>query len=113
MCAPWVSSSHDNTRNSLELNHLAGVSHGPFPEFRSRLLAGGSAGELFDFADPESVVSKRYEDSLRIALQYGVRITYCASIDDQLISMEVRQSDLVLRGCLPLTRNPVCNIFDR
>lgn len=44
--------------------------------------------ELYDFADPESTISKRYEDSLRVALKYGVKITYCGSIDDQLVSME-------------------------
>lgn len=36
------------------------------------------------------MVSKRYEDSLRVALKYGVRVTFCGSIDDQLVSMEVR-----------------------
>lgn len=68
---------------------LAGVSLGPFSDYKSRLFSG-SAGELFEFADPESIVSKRYEDSLRIAMSYGVRVTYCGSIDDQLVSMEVR-----------------------
>lgn len=67
----------------------AGVSLGPFADYKSRLFSG-SAGELFEFADPESTVSKRYEDALRAALNYGVRVTYCGSIDDQLISMEVR-----------------------
>ncbi|RDW88512.1 hypothetical protein BP6252_00544 [Coleophoma cylindrospora] len=66
---------------------MAGVSLGPFSDYKSRLFSG-SAGELFDFANPESVVSKRYEDSLRTILKYGVRVTYCGSIDDQLISME-------------------------
>ncbi|KAL3417736.1 hypothetical protein PVAG01_10746 [Phlyctema vagabunda] len=66
---------------------MAGVSLGPFADYKSRLFSG-SAGELFEFADPESVVSKRYQDSLRVALAYGVRVTYCGSIDDQLISME-------------------------
>jgi len=63
------------------------VSLGPFPDYKSRLFSG-SAGELFEFADPESTVSKRYEDSLRVAVKYGVKITYCGSIDDQLVSME-------------------------
>lgn len=66
---------------------MAGVSLGPFPDYKSRLFSG-SAGELFDFADPESTVSKRYEDALRTVLKYGVRVMYCGSIDDQLISME-------------------------
>ncbi|KAF4626996.1 hypothetical protein G7Y89_g11156 [Cudoniella acicularis] len=66
---------------------MAGVSLGPFPDYKSRLFSG-SAGELFEFADPESVVSKRYEDSLRVAMKYGVKVTYCGSIDDQLVSLE-------------------------
>lgn len=67
---------------------MAGVSLGPFSDYKSRLFSG-SAGELFDFANPESTVSKRYEDSLKVCLKYGTRITYCGSIDDQLVSMEV------------------------
>ncbi|TVY84228.1 Uncharacterized protein LSUE1_G000542 [Lachnellula suecica] len=66
---------------------MAGVSLGPFPEYKSRML-GASATELFEFANPESPVSKRYEDSLRVVLKYGVRITYCGSLDDQVVPME-------------------------
>ncbi|RFU34962.1 hypothetical protein B7463_g1417, partial [Scytalidium lignicola] len=66
---------------------MAGVSLGPFADYKSRLISG-SAGELFDFANPESAVSKRYEDSLRVVLNYGVRVTFCGSIDDQLVSLE-------------------------
>lgn len=83
---------------------MASVSLGPFSDYKSRLF-GESTTELFEFANPESTVSKRlvvlptsyrnsnlnisrYEDSLRICLQYGVRITYCGSIDDQLVSLE-------------------------
>lgn len=68
---------------------MAGVSLGPFSDYKSRLFSG-SAGELFEFANHESDVSKRYEDSLRVAVKYGTRIVYCGSIDDQLVSMEVR-----------------------
>lgn len=67
---------------------LAGVSLGPFADYKSRFISG-SAGEIFEFADPESVISKRLEDSLRVAVKYGARITYVGSIDDQLVSMEV------------------------
>lgn len=66
---------------------MAGVSLGPFIEFKSRLI-GGSAGELFEFADSESEISKRYEKALRDLVTYGGRILFCGSIDDQLISME-------------------------
>ncbi|TAQ85093.1 hypothetical protein B7494_g6581 [Chlorociboria aeruginascens] len=52
---------------------MAGVSLGPFADYKSRLFSG-SAGELFEFADPESVVSKRYEDSLRVSVKYGSSI---------------------------------------
>ncbi|KAI9836323.1 MAG: hypothetical protein M1837_003411 [Sclerophora amabilis] len=67
---------------------MAGVNLGPFPDYKSRLWSG-TAGELFDFANSQSVVSKRYEDALRIAVKHGVRILYVGSIDDQLISLEV------------------------
>lgn len=67
---------------------MAGVSLGPFSDYKSRLFSG-SAGELFEFANPESVVSKRYEESLKVVLKYGTKITYCGSIDDQLVSLEV------------------------
>ncbi|KAI9795742.1 MAG: hypothetical protein M1833_006835 [Piccolia ochrophora] len=66
---------------------MAGVNLGPFPDYKSRLFSG-SAGELFEFSKPQSVVSQRYEDALRIAVKYGVRILYVGSIDDQLVSLE-------------------------
>ncbi|KAH6723900.1 hypothetical protein BKA61DRAFT_587317 [Leptodontidium sp. MPI-SDFR-AT-0119] len=75
------------TTGKIGICAMAGVSLGPFADYKSRLFSG-SAGELFEFANPESVVSKRYEDSLKVAVKYGVRITYCGSIDDQLVSME-------------------------
>ncbi|KAK0124235.1 hypothetical protein ONS95_009210 [Cadophora gregata] len=75
------------TTGKIGICAMAGVSLGPFADYKSRLFSG-SAGELFEFANPESAVSKRYEDSLKVAVKYGVRITYCGSIDDQLVSME-------------------------
>ncbi len=86
ICA--MGKSFQNAILFLLMSLLAGVSLGPFPDYKSKLFSG-SAGELFEFADPESSVSKRYEDALRVAVKYGVRITYCGSIDDQLVSMEV------------------------
>lgn len=68
---------------------MAGVNLGPFPEYRSRFF-GGSAGELFEFSRPESMVSQKYQGALRVVLNYGVRIVYVGSIDDQLVSLEVR-----------------------
>ncbi|KAI9794741.1 MAG: hypothetical protein M1835_006372 [Candelina submexicana] len=67
---------------------MAGVNLGPFPDYKSRLFSSGSAGELFEFSRPESTVSKNYEESLRVAVKHGVRITYIGSIDDQLVSLE-------------------------
>lgn len=67
---------------------MAGVNLGPFPDYRSRWISG-SAAELFEFALPHSQVSKDYEAALRTALDFGVRISYVGSIDDQLVSLEV------------------------
>jgi hypothetical protein len=67
---------------------IAGVSLGPFADYKSRLFSG-SAAELFEFANQNSEVSKRYESSLRVALKYGVRVSLIGSIDDQLVSLEV------------------------
>jgi len=49
----------------------------------------GSAGELWDLSDPASEVSKRYSHALKTALDFGVRITYVGSIDDQVVPLEV------------------------
>lgn len=68
---------------------MAGVNMGPFSEYRSRWISG-SAGELFEFALPYSQVSKDYEAALKTSLEFGVRISYIGSIDDQLVSLEVR-----------------------
>ncbi len=67
---------------------LAGVNLGPFVDYKSRWISG-SAGQLFDFAHPESQVSKDYKAALNIAVRFGVRIVYIGSIDDQLVSLEV------------------------
>ncbi|KAJ5101785.1 hypothetical protein NUU61_004007 [Penicillium alfredii] len=66
---------------------MAGVNLGPFSDYRSRWISG-SAGELFEFALPFSKVSRDYEAALRCALDFGVRISYIGSIDDQLVSLE-------------------------
>ena len=66
---------------------MAGISLGPFLEYRSRLF-GGSALELFDFCDSSSRVSRVYAESLELCLRHGVRVTFVGSIDDQLVSLE-------------------------
>ncbi len=69
---------------------LAGVSLGPFPDYRSSMgILMGSAAELWEFADPKSEVSKRLEASVKVVLNYGARITFVGSIDDQLVPVEV------------------------
>ena len=70
------------------INSVAGVSLGPFPDYKSRFFSG-SAAELFEFADLDSEVSRSYQEALNIALKYGVRVTYIGSIDDQLVPLEV------------------------
>lgn len=69
----------------------AGVSLGPFPDYKSSMgMFMGSAAELWDLANPVSEVSQRYSAALKEVLEYGVRITFIGSIDDQLVPMEVR-----------------------
>ncbi|GAB1320358.1 hypothetical protein MFIFM68171_10568 [Madurella fahalii] len=68
---------------------MAGVSLGPFPDYRSSMgILMGSAAELWEFSDPQSEVSKRLEASVKAVLSYGARITYVGSIDDQLVPLE-------------------------
>lgn len=66
---------------------MAGVSMGPFAEFKSRWISG-SAGELFEFSDPTSKVSSNYYSAVETILKSGVRLTFIGSIDDQLVSLE-------------------------
>ncbi len=69
---------------------------GPFPDYRSSMgILMGSAAELWEFADPQSEVSKRLEASMKAILSYGARLTYIGSIDDQLVPVEV---------CCPLSQ---------
>lgn len=74
---------------------MAGINLGPFVDFRSRWI-GGSAGELFEFAQPDSQVSRDYRAALATVLKFGTRIAYVGSIDDQLVSLEV--SPLLSKG---------------
>ena len=75
---------------------MAGVNLGPFADYKSRFF-GGSAAELFEFSRPESKVSREYASSLEVVLRHGVRVTYIGSLDDQLVSLEVRQILLVIQ----------------
>ncbi|KAL4919721.1 hypothetical protein BDW62DRAFT_32754 [Aspergillus aurantiobrunneus] len=73
--------------NRVGICAMAGVNLGPFADYRSRWISG-SAGELFEFALPYSQVSKGYESALRTCIEFGVRVSYIGSIDDQLVSLE-------------------------
>lgn len=66
---------------------MAGVSLGPFLEYKSRWISG-SAGELFEFSDPNSTVSTNYVAALQTILGFGCRLSFIGSIDDQLVSLE-------------------------
>jgi hypothetical protein len=75
---------------------MAGVSLGPFPEYKSSILMG-SAAELWEFGDPNSGNSQRFEIALKRILDYGARVTFVGSIDDQLVPMEVSPEQSPLR----------------
>ncbi|KAF2733956.1 hypothetical protein EJ04DRAFT_494369 [Polyplosphaeria fusca] len=66
---------------------MAGINMGPFIEYKTKYL-GATAAELFEFSNPESLVSQMYLAALDEVLRYGVRILYVGSIDDQLVSVE-------------------------
>lgn len=66
---------------------MAGVSLGPFAEYKSRWM-GATAGELFEFSHPNSTVSKNYVAAVETVLKAGIRVVYVGSIDDQLVSLE-------------------------
>ncbi|KKF94565.1 hypothetical protein CFO_g3099 [Ceratocystis platani] len=69
--------------------HSQGVPVGPFPDYKSSMgMLMGSAGELWEFSNPESEISQRLEAALRSVLQFGARITFVGSIDDQLVPLE-------------------------
>ncbi|KAI1777684.1 hypothetical protein F4818DRAFT_456779 [Hypoxylon cercidicola] len=77
------------TRSRIGVCAMAGVSLGPFPDYKSGMgMLMGSASELWQFADPESEISKRYQHALEEVVGYGARVTYIGSIDDQLVPME-------------------------
>ncbi|KAI1144124.1 hypothetical protein F5Y05DRAFT_363724 [Hypoxylon sp. FL0543] len=77
------------TRSKIGVCAMAGVSLGPFPDYKSGMgMLMGSAAELWQFADPESEISKRYQHAVEVVVSYGARITYIGSIDDQLVPLE-------------------------
>ena len=83
---------------------MAGVNLGPFGDYKSRWISG-SAGELFDFAEAASVVSKNYEAALSSVLRFGVKVLFMGSIDDQLVSLEVSRNFRYISS----TNRDLCN----
>ena len=91
---------------------MAGINLGPFADYKSKIY-GGSAVELFEFNRPDSRVSKDYAAQLEVVLRHGVRITYIGSIDDQLVSLEVRQwKELIMIAGLTID-SPLCSAILR
>ncbi|KAI0867003.1 hypothetical protein F4860DRAFT_456027 [Xylaria cubensis] len=87
------------TNSRIGVCAMAGVSLGPFPDYKSGMgMLMGSAAELWQFADPKSEISKRYEHALKTVVDHGGRITFVGSIDDQLVPL---QSALYSPACHP------------
>jgi hypothetical protein len=72
---------------------MAGVNMGPFIEYKTKYF-GPTAAELFEFSNPKSLVSQMYLAALDEVLRAGVRVLYVGSIDDQLVSLEVRHAPI-------------------
>lgn len=90
---------------------MAGVNMGPFIEYKTKYF-GPTAAELFEFSDPKSLVSQMYLAALDEVLRFGVRILYVGSIDDQLVSLEVRPLPRSLHPLFhPLTYHPVLHLL--
>jgi len=77
---------------------MAGISHGPFPYLKESYLVkyyvgvgrghdADAARELFEFMDSDSLVCKKYRESLNAIIQCGVKIVYVASMDDQVVPL--------------------------
>lgn len=77
---------------------MAGVNMGPFIEYKTKYF-GPTAAELFEFSDPKSLVSQMYLAALNEVLRFGVRILFVGSIDDQLVSLEVRTLPVTAAPC--------------
>lgn len=77
----------DSSSVKIGVCAMAGVNMGPFADYKSRWISG-SAGELFEFQDPGSTVSKSYLAALDTVLKFGSRVSFIGSIDDQLVSLE-------------------------
>lgn len=91
---------------------MAGVALGPFPDYKSSFFMG-SAAELWDFGNPQSPNSQRFEASLKRVLDYGARVTFIGSIDDQVVPMEVSHDDVKKYKRVKLLTCPVGRVLAR
>ncbi|CAG8587345.1 16321_t:CDS:2 [Acaulospora morrowiae] len=72
---------------------MAGISHGPFPYLLKNYLITYYIGtsdpskELFEFMNPESMISKKYHEALKTVINCDVKIVYAASLDDQVVPL--------------------------
>ncbi|KAF9472217.1 hypothetical protein BDN70DRAFT_887238 [Pholiota conissans] len=72
---------------------LCGIHLGPLRYLSSSTLVGPylqyfestAARELFEFQNTESAVSKAYVSALNTVLDYGIKILYVASLNDQVV----------------------------
>ncbi|KAJ1335485.1 hypothetical protein MN608_02223 [Microdochium nivale] len=68
---------------------MAGVCLGPFADYKAGMgMLMGTAAELWEFGDAESEMSKRLERALQVVLDFGGRVTFVGSIDDQVVPLD-------------------------
>ncbi|KAI4253878.1 MAG: hypothetical protein LQ352_003433 [Teloschistes flavicans] len=80
---------------------MAGINLGPFIDYKSRWI-GGSAGELFDFAQPDSQVSKDYDTALTTALRSGVKVAFIGRFALKLRNLGISDHGLIRELSTPL-----------
>ncbi|KAJ3092004.1 hypothetical protein HK102_011630 [Quaeritorhiza haematococci] len=81
----------DPARQKIGMLAMAGISHGPFPTLKSSLivkyLEADAARELFEFNNPSSTISVKYQTALDYILSKGVRVVAVASWYDQVVPL--------------------------
>ncbi|KAJ3252028.1 hypothetical protein HK104_007337, partial [Borealophlyctis nickersoniae] len=81
----------DVTRQKVSVLAMAGISHGPFPALKSSLILkyfeADHARELFEFNNPDSEISRKYQDAMRQILGSGVRVIAVGSWYDQVVPL--------------------------
>lgn len=81
-------------KTRMALLGMCGIHSGPFEHLRTTVvnsyvnyLETPAAKELFDFSDPKSEVSKKYEAAFRFILNSGTKVVLVASTDDQVVPL--------------------------